>query len=70
MDNPSQKARDLPQRRAKDTPPDVTPLQLSACVFVAALAQNVDEQRGISTPNGTPETQAKVAALVKKRFFE
>lgn len=48
---------------------DLTPMQRAAVLFVAALAENVDENRGILATNGTPRTRAKVAALVRKRFF-
>ncbi len=57
-----------PRKRRKLA--SATPLELSACTFVAALARNVDEQRGIETESGTPETRAKIAADVKKRFFD
>ncbi len=47
-----------------------TPLQEAAVHFVAALAADVDRQRGITASNGTPETQAVVIAVVKDRFFK
>jgi hypothetical protein len=51
-------------------PKKPTALQESAVHFVAALAADVDRQHGITAPNGTPETQAKVIAVVKDRFFK
>jgi hypothetical protein len=49
--------------------PEPTPLQRSACYFVAALAQDIDAKRGIVTQNGTKETQARVIASVQKNCF-
>jgi hypothetical protein len=43
---------------------------MSAVRFVAEISANVDAQRGIVTPNGTAETQAKVIAVVKDAFFK
>lgn len=47
-----------------------TPTQRAACLFVAALAEDVDARSGVFAHNGTPETRTKVANLVKERFFE
>jgi hypothetical protein len=46
-----------------------TPLQASAVTFVAALSEHVDKQRGIDVPNGTRDTQKRVAAIVRERHF-
>ena len=60
----------LPTKRKRRTIAEATPLELSAAMFVATLAQQVDRQNGIETPNGTPETQARVAGIVKEQFFK
>ena len=57
-------------RRARRGLGSATPLELSACAFVAALAQQVDRQRGIEAADGTPGTRAGVAAAVRRRFFD
>jgi hypothetical protein len=59
----------MPVKRKRRTIADATPLELSAATFVAALSQQADAERGIKTPNGTPETQARTARIVKERFF-
>jgi hypothetical protein len=46
-----------------------TPLQMSACLFVGLMAEDVDAQRGIVAPLGTPETRARVIDVVKAAFF-
>jgi len=57
-----------PAKRKRRTIADATPTEMAAVTFVAALAQHVDEKRGIITQNGTPETQSRIAADLKERF--
>lgn len=43
-----------------------TALELSACVFVAAMAEHVDAKRGVIARGGKRETQRDVARAVKE----
>lgn len=40
-------------------------LDLSAALFVAAMAEHVDAQRGVNIPGGSRETRRRVAAHVR-----
>lgn len=40
-------------------------LDLSAALFVAAMAELVDAQRGVNIPGGSRETRRRVAAHVR-----
>ncbi len=62
----SNQATTKPARRRKKP----TDLEMSAVTFAGLLAQNVDQNRGITTEYGTPETQEKVIAEVKKTFLK
>jgi hypothetical protein len=66
MANSSNPTSTKPARRRKKP----TELEMSAVTFAGLLAQNVDQNRGIKTEYGTPETQAKVIAEVKETFFK
>ncbi len=57
-------------KRKRRSIAEATPLELSAATFVAALAQQCDHEKGIITDGGTPETRARVAAIVKKECFD
>lgn len=49
---------------------DMTPSERAAILFVALMAEHVDEQAGIKVRHGTRETQKRVAAIVRAQFFE
>jgi|HubBroStandDraft_1064217.scaffolds.fasta_scaffold150244_4 hypothetical protein len=47
-----------------------TAAQQAACLFIAALAEDVDKRRGIVAKNGTPATRCRIADHVRAQFFQ